>query len=314
MVERVAGSGIVESASRNIGIGAFTSGIIAEVRAFPGQKVKAGEVLFRMDSREAEAGVALAEAALWVKRQLLDEMKSLPRPEDIPIAEAAVNSAMAEVQQSKQDLARAKDLIDKNAISDQEFDASQEKDLVARAQLVSAEAVLKKLKAGAWSAELKVAEAQVAEAEAAVEQVKTSLALQTVTAPIDGEVLQVSVRAGEFVSSASTTPLIVFGDTSRLHVRVEIDEVDIPRFQNAQKATAFRRGDALTLIPLKLLLIEPFVIPKQSLTGEIRERIDTRVLQVVFKVEASEKTPPLYVGQQLDVFVSTARNLDSQPK
>jgi multidrug resistance efflux pump len=196
-------------------------------------------------------------------------------------------------------------LIGKDAISRQELDAAVEKDLVAQANLTSAEAALTKLKAGAWSAELNIAEAQVAQAEAALTQAKTNLALQTVTAPIDGEVLQVNVRVGEFVSSVSTTPLIVFGDTSQLHVRVDIDEVDIPRFQDAKKATAYRRGDAETPIPLTLVLIEPLVIPKQTLTGEIQERIDTRILQAIFKVDATGELPRLYVGQQLDVFVIT---------
>lgn len=313
-VQRVAGAGIVESASRNIGIGAFTSGILAEVRVIPGQKVKAGEVLFRMDSRQAAAGVAFAEAALWVSRQQLEEMKSLPRPEDVPIAEAAVNSALAAVQQSRRDIARAKDLSGNNNISAQELDAAIEKDLVARANLASAEALLKKLQAGAWSAELKVAEAQVAQAEAALQQMKATLDVQTVKAPIDGEVLQVNARVGEFVSGTSANPVVVFGDTSQLHVRVDIDEVDIPRFQGAKTATAFRRGDAKTPIRLTQVLIEPLVVPKQTLTGEIQERIDTRILQVVFQVEADEKTPPLYVGQQLDVFVSTTVSSSTKPR
>ncbi len=305
-IQRVAGAGIVEAASRNISVGAFTSRIIAEVRVVPGQKVKAEEILFRMDSREATAGVAFAEAALQVSRQQLEELKSLPRPEDVPIAEAAVNSAIAVVEQSKQDLTRAKELLEKNAIATQEYDAAVEKDLVSRANLASAEASLAKLKAGAWSADLNVAAAQIAQAEAALEQMKATLALQTVTAPIDGEVLQVNVRVGEFVSGASTNPHIVFGDTSQLHVRVDIDEVDIPRFQAAKTATAYRRGDAATPIQLTQLWIEPFVIPKQTLTGEVQERIDTRVLQVVFKIEIDQKTPTLYVGQQLDVFVANS--------
>ena len=90
-------------------------------------------------------------------------------------------------------------------------------------------------------------------------------------------------------------------------MRVDIDEVDIPRFEQAKKATAFRRGDSQTPISLTLLRIEPLVIPKQTLTGETQERTDTRVLQAIFRVGANANHPKLYVGQQLDVFAATDR-------
>jgi hypothetical protein len=44
------------------------------------------------------------------------------------------------------------------------------------------------------------------------------------------------------------------------------------------------------------------VIPKRALTGDNTERVDTRVLQVVYAIEATGAT--LYVGQQVDVFLS----------
>jgi hypothetical protein len=55
---------------------------------------------------------------------------------------------------------------------------------------------------------------------------------------------------------------------------------------------------------LSFVRVEPFVVPKRSLTGENTERVDTRVLQVIYAVESAETT--LYVGQQVDVFINAA--------
>jgi hypothetical protein len=54
---------------------------------------------------------------------------------------------------------------------------------------------------------------------------------------------------------------------------------------------------------LDFVRVEPYVVPKRSLTGDNTERIDTRVLQVIYKVK--DPGDNLYVGQQVDVFVNT---------
>ena len=64
---------------------------------------------------------------------------------------------------------------------------------------------------------------------------------------------------------------------------------------------SFIKGDTQRKLPLRFLRIEPFVIPKRSLTGDSAERVDTRVLQIIFELDRPEV--PLYVGQQVDVFV-----------
>ncbi len=47
--------------------------------------------------------------------------------------------------------------------------------------------------------------------------------------------------------------------------------------------------------------IEPYVVPKKSLTGDSTERVDTRVLQVIFSFTRGDL--PIFVGQQMDVFI-----------
>ena len=52
---------------------------------------------------------------------------------------------------------------------------------------------------------------------------------------------------------------------------------------------------------LEFVRFEPYVIPKKSLTGDSTERVDTRVLQVIYRVK--NENAPLYVGQQMDVYI-----------
>jgi hypothetical protein len=82
---------------------------------------------------------------------------------------------------------------------------------------------------------------------------------------------------------------------------VDIDEHDIPRFKAGAPARASLRGAPEQSYPLTFVRVEPYVIPKKSLTGDNTERVDTRVLQVIYALEVNGK--PVYVGQQMDVFI-----------
>jgi hypothetical protein len=114
----------------------------------------------------------------------------------------------------------------------------------------------------------------------------------------------VSVRAGESVGTQPGQALIVLGNIRPLHVRAEIDEEDISRFRPGLAARASLRGDSRFGFPLRFVRVEPLVVPKKSLTGDNTERVDTRVLQVIYEVNASDRR--IYVGQQLDVFIESS--------
>ena len=88
-------------------------------------------------------------------------------------------------------------------------------------------------------------------------------------------------------------------------MRVDIDEYDIPRFVPEAPARATLKGQPDEFFPLKFVRIEPYVVPKKSLTGDNTERVDTRVLQVIYAIDTSGKR--LFVGQQLDVFIDASR-------
>ena len=91
----------------------------------------------------------------------------------------------------------------------------------------------------------------------------------------------------------------------KVHLRVDIDEHDIPRFVKGAAAKASPRGHPEISYPLKYDRVEPYVVPKKSLTGDNVERVDTRVLQVIYALDAPDES--VYVGQQMDVFIDAGK-------
>src|SRR5439155_19530690 len=86
-----------------------------------------------------------------------------------------------------------------------------------------------------------------------------------------------------------------------LNVRVDVDENDAWRIRPDAPAIASVRGNLQLKTPVKFVRIEPYVVPKRSLTGDSTERVDTRVLQILYSFDRGAL--PVYVGQQLDVFI-----------
>jgi multidrug resistance efflux pump len=177
---------------------------------------------------------------------------------------------------------------------------------VAQRQLAQARAEDALLKAGAWRFDKDIARAAVALAEAQVRQTRTDLDRVLVRAPRDGVVLQVNVREGEYAASGGPALMLLGAIDKKVHVRVDIDEHDIPRFRKGSRGVASPRGHPGLVYPLRYERVEPYVIPKKSLTGDNTERVDTRVLQVIYSLEPGDR-PAVYVGQQMDVFLECDR-------
>jgi len=307
----IAGSGIVEPCTENIAVGTHVTGVVQEVLVKVGQEVTRGTPLFRIDERQLRADLALREARLASAEAQWKRLEEQPREEELPGSAAKVRESQARLDEEIDRYRRGELLKGKGLFSEEDFASRRQALAVAREQLAQAKASDELLRAGAWGPDKLVSRAAVAEARAQVEQTRTDLARLTVTAPVDGQVLQVDVRPGEFVAQSATTDLLVLGNIRPLHVRVDIDESDIPRFSTGRPAHGFVRGQTDHPLALDFVRVEPYVVPKKSLTGSNTERVDMRVLQVVFAVSPTNKTT-LYVGQQLDVFVDASRG-DEMP-
>lgn len=155
--------------------------------------------------------------------------------------------------------------------------------------------------------DVKVAEAQLGSSKALVLQTQKLIDRLIVKAPKNGQILQSNIRDGEYISSSSEIPAILLGDIEHLQVRVDIDEQNASRFYPNLPAVAFLKNNTQYSIPLKFDRIEPYVIPKKSLTGASDERVDTRVLQVIYSFQIPNSYP-VFVGQQVDVFIDTGKS------
>jgi multidrug resistance efflux pump len=303
--DAVAASGVVESRTENIALGAALSGLVIEVYVpadKAGTRVTAGTPLFRMDDRHLNANLAVAKSQLAQATAKLDQLKQQPRPEELPPKLAKVKSTAANAERLRDQFERAKKLISTAAISKEELINRQDLYETATHDLTQAQAEYDLLKAGAWKPDIEIQKAEVELARSQVEQAQTELDRAIVRAPVDGVVLQVNVRPGERVTDMDTRPLVVLGGLDTFHVRVDVDERDIPHFRPGAKAKAFSRGATDKEIPLRFVRIEPYVVAKKALTGENVELTDTRVLQVIFAIDQDK--PNVYVGQQLDVYIA----------
>ena len=147
-----------------------------------------------------------------------------------------------------------------------------------------------------------ISEAALTVAKTQADQIEADIERKTIRAPVDGRVLQINIRLGEFAQSGVVSPpLMLFGDDSRLYIRVDIDETDAWRVQPTAPAMAYVPGNPELTTPLRFERIEQYVVPKMSLTGASTERTDTRVLQVIYSFDHG--TLPVYIGQRMNVFI-----------
>lgn len=306
--------GVVEPASEEIAVGTEVSGTVKKVWVKPGDKVEAGAPLFLIDDRAARADLASKKQDLAVEQARLGELYAQIGPAEarVATAEAALAEAKADRADREDRVRRAEQLDARKAIAEEELkqvrfaaQAAAARVSAAEARRLEAQATLALLSGKNGGASIALQQAMVEKAKAAFEQAETQVELHTVRAPQAATVLQVKIRAGEFAPAAIvSTPLLVLGVIDPLHVRVEIDETEVPRFAAAARASASLRGQADRRALLQFVRIEPLVVPKRTLTGAASERVDTRVMQVIYALTPGDL--PAHPGQQVDVYVEVS--------
>jgi RND family efflux transporter MFP subunit len=154
--------------------------------------------------------------------------------------------------------------------------------------------------------------AQVVQAQALANQTATDLERLTVRAPTDGEVMQLKIHLGEYApTGVLVQPLILFGNVRPLNVRTDVDENEAWKVRQDEQAIGFLRANKKVSAPLTFVRFEPYVIPKVSLTGETTERVDTRVLQVIYSLPIGENR--IRSGQQMDVYIAAPLAQNAPP-
>lgn len=263
----ISGTGIIEANSRNIEIGSFLSGIVASVPVTEGQRVKKDDILFVLDNRAALSDLEM-------------------RKKDMAAAEARTETARVQLADDQDQLKRAESMkvgiaVSEDTLARRRFTARKTQAALTQAQ-----------------AELESAKAQLASAQVTLDRM-------TVRAPIDGRVLKIRIRPGEFVTAGAAESPILMGNDTPLYVRVTVDENDVWRFSPEAKAEAALRSNKDIKVPLTFVRVEPYVMPKKNLSGDSKELVDTRVLEVVYEIAKADEN--LYIGQQMDVFIEAKK-------
>jgi multidrug efflux pump subunit AcrA (membrane-fusion protein) len=263
----VSGAGVIEPSSELIEVGAQRPGIVTRLYVSPGERVSKGQLLFAIDARDVKAQLGERTASVQLARERVDS--------------AAVDYASA------QRLYRLyANVGDPRAVAEQQvIDRRNARDAAA--------------------ARLEIARAELRQAQAQAASARTTLGLLEVRAPRSATVLQVNTREGQYATAGpapgNQDPLIVLGETNPLHVRVDIDENEIDRVALGQAAVVSPRGNARRRVRASFVRAEPLVTPKRSLTNGSQERVDVRVLQLIYALPADAAA--FFVGQQVDAYV-----------
>ncbi|MDH4083688.1 MAG: efflux RND transporter periplasmic adaptor subunit [Nitrospira sp.] len=261
--QTVAASGIIEAVNENVRIAPPVAGLIIKMFVTVGDQVDEQAPLFQLDDRDLRAQLLTRGAAIPPIRAQIDEQQY--RIGDLDTQFRRLKSVHDERAVSEDDVKRTWYALEMAKRSSQRLDAN-----------------------------LKQAVAQRDEVSLLLERL-------TVRAPRRGTILQVNVRAGEYATLNPAEPLILLGETEQLQVRADVDEVNAPLVTPDARGVASIRSMGGQKIPLRFVRIEPFVVPKKSLTGDNTERVDTRVLQIIYRFD--RPSFPVYAGQQVDVFI-----------
>ncbi|HUK33185.1 MAG TPA: biotin/lipoyl-binding protein [Vicinamibacterales bacterium] len=310
-------TGIIESdqtSGENINLYPEVAGTVKAIPVAEGQRVRRGDVLLVIDDTIQRATAEQLAAQADAANALLDELRAQPRKETLDVAEAQLVAARAALKTTQDafDKQGAAHAVNPKAVSLDALDAAANALASAKAGVDVATRQRDLIKAGAWVYDVRNQERQARAASQAAASAKALVSKYTLHAPADGVVMAIHPAVGSFISAQGSydtytqgmTPVIVVGTSSGyLNVRCYVDEILVPRLPgpDAIKAQMSVRGSPVKL-PLHYVRTQPLVTPKIELSDQRQERVDVRVLPVIFRFDPPEDLR-LYPGQLVDVYI-----------
>jgi len=296
----ICAAGKVEPVSEAVTIASQLAGELRQVPVEEGQHVAKGGVIAVLDNADYTARVAESRATVDMRQAELDRVVNGAREQERHEAAAAVEEAKALVADTRSNMHRYQTLFATGDVSRADVERTEREYQVAEARLNAASQHFAFLDAPARTDERAKAEANLALARAQLAEAEALLEKTVIRAPFDGAVLKRFRKAGEMVSDKTDSPIVSFGDESRLRVRVDVDETDVARLRVGERAyfTAQAFGDRkfwgrVTRIGRQL--------GKKNIdTGDPAEKIDTKVLETLVDLDGH---PPLPAGLRVDSFI-----------
>jgi len=266
----VAGNAIVEPRDRETKVAAAVPGRIAAIAVHEGAKVVRGALLVQLEDGPELAALRAAEA---------DYQKAIhgQRREDIEATMDDAEAARARAELSAEAFHRTEQAAKGGAATADELDKARRQADSDRYTFEASEARARAMAAGSRYED-------ITSARARRDQAKANLERLAVRAPIDGEILQMKYRIGEYVTPAGD-PLVVMGDTSALRVRIDVDERDIGRIAVGDAAFAVADAYPEKKFNGKVVEIGYRMGRKNVRTDDPTERIDTKILETVIELD-----------------------------
>jgi len=309
--------GMVESeqaSGENINVYPEVSGTVKQIPVREGQEVKKGTVLLVIDDSIQRATVEQLESQAQAAATLLAELKAQPRKETLDVNEAQVVSAQAGLKTAQDELDKQQAAYDVNpkSISKDALDSARNAVLTAKANLEVACRQRDLTKAGAWIYDINNQERTYNALYKSYLSASALLSKYTLRAPDNGIVLAINPAVGSYVSGQGAydsytqgmDPVLVLGSSHQhLNVRCYVDEILVPHLPDPSKMKAQMsvRGSNVK-IPIYFVRTQPVVSPKIELSDQRQERVDVRVLPIIFRVE-KPKDLNLYPGLLVDVYI-----------
>ncbi len=288
----VAGNGLVEPRDRETRVSSNVPGRIQSILVKEGDAVEKGAPLLELDNGPERAAFDAAEADWSVSRAELTRTLRGLRKEDVDAIVADTDSTKARSSISQSSLERVELLAKNGAATPDELDKARRQAEGDKAALTAAEARRKAAVSGSRAEDVMVAQAKVQGAAARRDQAKATLERLTVRAPIAGRVLQVKTRVGEYFNPSAADALVVMGDTSKLRVRMDVDERDIAKVAVGAEAFATQNAFPDRRFAGKVVEVGKRMGRKNIRTDDPVERIDTKILEVVFELDDSTGLVP----------------------
>jgi multidrug resistance efflux pump len=287
---RVIAPGIVESWGGDTQLSAKESGWIDRVLVREGERVGAGQLLVVLDDASQRRAVELARADVTEADAATARMEAGATAEELRRAAADLEAATARAKLARSDAERTARLVDGGAVAVAEAERTSAEARALTALAAGAQARLEELERGARAEDRRAASARAAAARARLRLAEAALESRRVVAPGAGTVLVSRAHAGEFYA-AGAGPLLVLGDTTRIQLRLEVDEIDASAVAGGA-ATAIYSDGGERLAQGAVFRIAPRMgrkgLPIESPTA----RQDVRVREVFVEVPASSGLVP----------------------
>lgn len=223
LVKTIFATGRLEAAGRQE-IYAQSSGLLAELNVQASDRVKAGEILGRLDTAPLTRRLEEAEANFIVEQAALDKLFRGAPPEELAQERAVLAQAEAELAGAHQKVERTRLLYEQVAVPKVELEEAEREVKIRQAAYNRAAARVEQLAKGPAAEEVQAARARAAAAQAAVKDACDQLEKAVFRANTGGVVLICNARAGSYITPGAL--LMVVGDPENLEVGAEIAEGD----------------------------------------------------------------------------------------